>query len=194
MRICTFVADHGKWQSVISKRAANDLDLTRKQQLSYNIFLAGLCQKYVFNKKKKTMISDASGVKRNMKDCIAFKLHLSEVPENLQVETGDGNIFRLVWLKNKQPAPEGEVPNVLDRPAKMDDFPDDEKEGGMTMMMTMEKEMITRWMRQLNGNKMNFAVQLRLRVNQGKMIPRLRSWLTRTMTWRTLVSPVRSRK
>jgi hypothetical protein len=124
------VADHGKWQSVISKRAANDLDLTRKQQLSYNIFLAGLCQKYVFNKKKKTVISDASGVKRNMKDCIAFKLHLSEVPENLQVETGDGNIFRLVWLKNKQPAPEGEVPNVLDRPAKMDDFPDDEKEGG----------------------------------------------------------------
>ena len=83
-----------------------------------------------FQQKEKTVISDASGVKRNMKDCIAFKLHLSEVPENRQVETGDGNIFRLVWLKNKQPAPEGEVPNALDRPAKMDDFPDDEKEGG----------------------------------------------------------------
>lgn len=128
MRICRFVTDHGKWQSAIAKRVALNRDLTKTQQTKYDAFVANCTQKFVFDKKKKKCIDDAATLKRNMKNCIAFKLHLSDDSDQLRVESANGQLFRLLWLKQEHHLAGAAMPEVLDHPATADDLAEEDGE------------------------------------------------------------------
>ena len=120
VRICKFVSDHNKWEEVKAKRESMGRTLTKSQQDSYNAFLASVQQKLIFNKKKKLLVDDVTQIKRNLRDCFAFTLHLSDEPENLKVTTGNSDSFRLILLQGKTDAIEG-LPDVLDQPIVQND-------------------------------------------------------------------------
>ncbi len=107
--------------------------LTKSQQDGYNAFLASVQQKLIFNKKKQTYVDDVAQIKRNLRDCFAITIHLSDDPENLKVTTGNSDSFRLILLQGKADASEC-LPDVLDQPMVQNDEPeesdagDDEKE------------------------------------------------------------------
>lgn len=123
LRISRFVSDWESWQKTINKRQEQNKALTKKQQQGYDRFVADQVQKLVFNKVKKCHVADASIVKRSLKDCIAFTLHLSEDPAALQIEAGNHEIFRLVLLKSSALDRATPLPDILDVPPQLGDCP-----------------------------------------------------------------------
>ena len=152
LRVCKFVTEHDKWESIIQKREAMGRGLTRTQTMSYNSFLADCDQKLVFNKKKKVYVYDSETLKRNIKDCITFTLHLSSSPADLMISTPGGESFLLVLLKLAGQTIDSGCPQLLDTGASVNDVEafdenhDDndaefcEGEGDMTEAQIMEEE------------------------------------------------------
>lgn len=121
LRVCRFVTDHEKWTQVLTKRAFENKNLTASQQQRYNMFKVNMTQKLVFNKKNKSYVADAESLRRNAKDCVCVTLHLSDDPAFLRVESGSGEIFQLLLLKQEDETPEA-FPDILNHAAKADDL------------------------------------------------------------------------
>lgn len=121
LRVCRFVTDHEKWAQVLTKRAFENKGLTASQQQRYNMFKVNMTQKLVFNKKTKSYVADAESLRKNARDCVCVTLHLSDDPQLLRVESGSGEIFQLLLLKQEDETPEA-FPDILNHAAKADDL------------------------------------------------------------------------
>ena len=95
-RICQFISEQDKWSAKIAKLEWAGKTLPKKQQEKYNKWKGSLQQELIYHQKKECLVTSRQ---TSTKDLIMVRLRLSQKPEELALETSDGNKFRLTLLQ-----------------------------------------------------------------------------------------------
>ena len=98
LAICQFVSEEDRWTEKINKLAWQGKDLDKRSREKHALWQNSLKRDMIFSQKKQCLVTTK---KTTSKDLLLVKLHLSKKPEDLVVETANGEKFQLVLLKGQ---------------------------------------------------------------------------------------------
>ena len=107
-----------KWQQLISERSSQGKALTAGQKRKHDEWAKSSSDvKMLFNRQTKshvTRLRSNACMKNVQKNMFSISIALTEDPNNVQIQAGNGEICRLVLLKGEPVAPTEEAPLCID--------------------------------------------------------------------------------
>ena len=122
-KVAVWADQNQSWEEKIQQRLARGLSLTKSQQATYDNWVATQTEQIlVFSKKSQAMVHKLKATEDMAKlrsDLISITVTMSQEPDELRVQTGDGTSMRLVVLRG-QPIQQKEMPACIDHEISTD--------------------------------------------------------------------------